>query len=276
MTSVKTRPSMTPHSSGTRRAESVTRSTSGRLKEDRGCHRFFRRRSELSRYLHVLDLDATGNPIEENGYYRVIQAEDNPINYPLFQLGTVPFHGDYLEITPSVRILPPAIAFGFWNLQHQSIRTDQLPRGLDGQPRCQAAEWKHLGRLGQLQRPGFHPGRLAVPSAAGVFGRLQNRDAESERLYGQYQQGLGHGVARKHQAARSAADRRGRQNLRRIRQEHYRIREEPGSSPSLRSAAWTPPSTNSLTTTASKSAFNPIPPCPARSTSTDRREDWLR
>ena len=69
---------------------------------------------QLSRYLHVLDLDANGNPIEEDGYYRVIQAEYNHINYPLFQLGTVPFHGDYLEVTPSVRMLPPAVAFGKW------------------------------------------------------------------------------------------------------------------------------------------------------------------
>jgi hypothetical protein len=69
---------------------------------------------QLSRYLYVLDLDANGKPIEENGYYKVIQAESNHINYPLFQLGTVPFHGDYLEITPSSRILPPAIAFGCW------------------------------------------------------------------------------------------------------------------------------------------------------------------
>jgi len=69
---------------------------------------------QLSRYLHVLDLDSSGNPKEEGGYYKVIQAEYNPINYPLFQLGTVPFHGDYLEVTPSVRILPPAIAFGYW------------------------------------------------------------------------------------------------------------------------------------------------------------------
>jgi Tol biopolymer transport system component len=69
---------------------------------------------QLSRYLHVLDLDASGNPIDEGGHYKVIQAEYNHINYPLFQLGTVPFHGDYLEVTPSVRILPPAIAFGSW------------------------------------------------------------------------------------------------------------------------------------------------------------------
>lgn len=69
---------------------------------------------QLSRYLYVLDLDSSGNPIEEDGYYRVIKAESNPINYPLFQMGTVPFHGDYIEITPSIKILPPAIAFGFW------------------------------------------------------------------------------------------------------------------------------------------------------------------
>jgi len=70
---------------------------------------------QLSRYLYVLDLDADGNPQDDgSGHYKVIQAESNPINYPLFQLGTVPFHGDYLEITPSSRILPPAVAFGFW------------------------------------------------------------------------------------------------------------------------------------------------------------------
>lgn len=69
---------------------------------------------QVSRYLHVLDLDADGHPIEEDGYYKVVQAEYNHANYPLFQLGTVPFHGDYLEVTPSVRILPPAIALGAW------------------------------------------------------------------------------------------------------------------------------------------------------------------
>jgi uncharacterized delta-60 repeat protein len=69
---------------------------------------------QLSRYLYVLELDSNGNPIPEGDYYKVFQAESNHLNYPLFQLGTVPFHGDYLEITPSSRILPPAVAFGFW------------------------------------------------------------------------------------------------------------------------------------------------------------------
>jgi len=69
---------------------------------------------QLSRYLYVLDLDSNGNPIEENGYFKVIQAESNPINYPLFQLGTVPFHGDFIEVTPSVKFLPPAIGLGSW------------------------------------------------------------------------------------------------------------------------------------------------------------------
>jgi len=70
---------------------------------------------QVSRYLYVLDLDANGNPkTDENGYQKVIQEEANYINYPLFQLGTRPFHGDYLEITPSYRILPPAVAFGSW------------------------------------------------------------------------------------------------------------------------------------------------------------------
>jgi hypothetical protein len=70
---------------------------------------------QVSRYLHVLDLDANGNPkTDANGNQKVIQAESSYINYPLFQLGTRPFHGDYLEITASSKILPPAIAFGSW------------------------------------------------------------------------------------------------------------------------------------------------------------------
>jgi hypothetical protein len=68
---------------------------------------------QVSRYLYVLDL-VDGKPVEVGGYYQVIQAESNRINYPLFQLGTVPFHGDYLEITASSKILPPAVAFGSW------------------------------------------------------------------------------------------------------------------------------------------------------------------
>ena len=71
---------------------------------------------QLSRYLYVLALDESGNPIStpDGSYYQVLQAEYNHINYPLFQQGTVPFHGDYLDVTPSVKILPPAIAFGSW------------------------------------------------------------------------------------------------------------------------------------------------------------------
>jgi hypothetical protein len=69
---------------------------------------------QVSRYLYILDLDENGDPKEQDGFYKVIQAESNYANYPLFQLGTVPFLGDYIEITPACRILPPALAFGSW------------------------------------------------------------------------------------------------------------------------------------------------------------------
>ena len=167
---------------------------------------------QLSRYLHVLDLDATGNPIEENGYYSAIQAEYNPINYPLFQLGTVPFHGDWLEVTPSVRILPPAIAFGSW-----IYNINPFDRPVSIRPgRTTAMSGRRMetrGEIGSTTTPRVRSKTVGRTSTVDLFGRLQNGNAESEHLYGQYQQRSHHGFARKHQAARPAADRRGRRTF---------------------------------------------------------------
>jgi len=61
----------------------------------------------VTRYLYILETDAKGDPIEEEpgGYWVVKQVQFNPPNYPLFQMGTVPFHGDYMEIA-SLMFLP--------------------------------------------------------------------------------------------------------------------------------------------------------------------------
>ena len=60
----------------------------------------------VTRYLHTLKTNASGEPIiGPGGYWEIEQAQFNPPNYPLFQLGTVPFHGDWLEIA-SLMFLP--------------------------------------------------------------------------------------------------------------------------------------------------------------------------
>ena len=52
--------------------------------------------TQVSRYLFHTEEDPD-NP----GTYKAYQAQFNPPNYPLFKSGTLPFHGDYLDITPS-------------------------------------------------------------------------------------------------------------------------------------------------------------------------------
>jgi uncharacterized delta-60 repeat protein len=74
----------------------------------------FGRSYQVSRYLYYLALDDDGNPIEESGYFLAVQAEYNPPNLPLFQLGTRPFLGDYIDITAAPYILPPAATGGAW------------------------------------------------------------------------------------------------------------------------------------------------------------------
>jgi hypothetical protein len=61
----------------------------------------------VSRYLYYIELDANGEPVTEGGEVVVHQGEANFINLNLFELGTKPFHGDYIEISSSPQILPP-------------------------------------------------------------------------------------------------------------------------------------------------------------------------
>jgi uncharacterized delta-60 repeat protein len=74
----------------------------------------FGRSDQVSRYLHYLALDEDGEPIEQDGYFLAYQAEYNPPNFPLFQLGTRPFHGDYIDLAAAPLILPPPVAGGAW------------------------------------------------------------------------------------------------------------------------------------------------------------------
>jgi photosystem II stability/assembly factor-like uncharacterized protein/protocatechuate 3,4-dioxygenase beta subunit len=52
--------------------------------------------TQVSRYLFSLEQD-----LQNPGEYTAYQAQFNPPNYPLFQSGTLPFHGDYIDISPS-------------------------------------------------------------------------------------------------------------------------------------------------------------------------------
>ena len=61
---------------------------------------------QVSRYLYTLYVDEYGEPILENGFWQIDQAEFNPINFPLFQQGTTPFNGDWMDAAPSPWILP--------------------------------------------------------------------------------------------------------------------------------------------------------------------------
>lgn len=55
---------------------------------------FFGESTRVSRYLHAITKDG------------IKQIRFNPPNYPLFELGTKPFHGDYIDISPSPMFLP--------------------------------------------------------------------------------------------------------------------------------------------------------------------------
>jgi hypothetical protein len=70
----------------------------------------------VSRYLYYMQMDANGEPIKDIGGNVVLwQGQYNFINFPLFNLGMKPFHGDYIEIASSPQILPPpATASNSW------------------------------------------------------------------------------------------------------------------------------------------------------------------
>jgi uncharacterized delta-60 repeat protein len=69
---------------------------------------------QVSRYLYYLELDGNGNPIPDGDYFKAIQAEYNPPNLPIFQLGKRPFDGDYIDLAAAPLILPPPVAGGSW------------------------------------------------------------------------------------------------------------------------------------------------------------------
>ena len=52
--------------------------------------------TQVSRYIFSL-----GEDLENPGTYTAYQAQFNPPNFPLFALGTMPFHGDYIDVAPS-------------------------------------------------------------------------------------------------------------------------------------------------------------------------------
>jgi hypothetical protein len=59
-----------------------------------GISPIFEKSMQVSRYYFTLKENTDGT-------YTAEQAQFNPPNYPLFKGGTVPFHGDYVEMTPS-------------------------------------------------------------------------------------------------------------------------------------------------------------------------------
>ncbi len=52
--------------------------------------------TQISRYNFTLEEDR-----DNRGKYKAFQSQWNPPNYPLFSTGTLPFHGDYLDLAPS-------------------------------------------------------------------------------------------------------------------------------------------------------------------------------
>ena len=68
---------------------------------DPGDYPMFSPSQQVTRYLHVLETNPDGTPkIGLGGFWDVTQVEFNPPNYPLFQLGTVPFFGTMWKLPP--------------------------------------------------------------------------------------------------------------------------------------------------------------------------------
>jgi len=56
---------------------------------------------QVSRYLWVLEVDPDNEDQNGEELYRLRQGQFNPPNYKMFSGGTVPFHGDYIDIAHS-------------------------------------------------------------------------------------------------------------------------------------------------------------------------------
>jgi len=77
----------------------------------------FRPSVQVSRYLWAMWEGSSGN-------YYFSQVQFNPPNYPLFKGGTVPFHGDYIEIAPSPSIV--LSSKGVWRFNTEPTDSQQF------------------------------------------------------------------------------------------------------------------------------------------------------
>ena len=58
--------------------------------------------TQVSRYIWFFEVDRDGNPVKDQDDNLIpIQVQFNAPNYPLFQGGTVPFIGDYIDLVPA-------------------------------------------------------------------------------------------------------------------------------------------------------------------------------
>ncbi len=76
---------------------------------------WFHPSQQISRYLYYLAYGPKDELPGPGSYHSVTQGEHNIINLPLFELGSKPFHGDYMDMASSPHILPPPVANGIWN-----------------------------------------------------------------------------------------------------------------------------------------------------------------
>jgi len=81
---------------------------------DPGKHPKFGPSVQVSRYLYVLTEDGTS----------LYQGQFNPLNFPLFKGGTAPFHGDYIDISPSPMFVWDEL-YGEWRFNTEP--TDSPP-----------------------------------------------------------------------------------------------------------------------------------------------------
>ena len=76
----------------------------------------FRPSVQVSKYLWAM----WGSP----GSYYFSQVQFNPPNYPLFKGGTIPFHGDYIDIAPSPRFVQDPD--GSWRFNDKTTDSQQF------------------------------------------------------------------------------------------------------------------------------------------------------
>ena len=78
--------------------------------------------TQVSRYLWFFEVDGNGDPIIENGHLKPIQVQYNAPNFPLFQGGTAPFIGDYIDLVPAPMFINDG---GSWRYNTGQTPTEQ-------------------------------------------------------------------------------------------------------------------------------------------------------